>query len=228
MHDGAITASRLLGALFESPVIAFESRGRMSAEALLPEEAACVARAASKRVSEFAAGRACARRALAELEIVDFPLRMGVDREPLWPAHVTGSITHTGDYCGVVVARTSIVASLGVDAEQRDAVRSELWRHIATPEERATLASLSDVQARERATLLFSAKESFFKCQYPLTREWLNFNDVSVSVEDGRFAVRPCASLALEALREPPWEGRFAVEDALIVTGIGLGPVNTT
>jgi 4'-phosphopantetheinyl transferase EntD len=222
MHDGAITASRLLGALFERPVIAFESRGPVSAVALLPEEAACVARAAPKRVSEFAAGRACARRALAELEITEFALLAGVDREPLWPAPVTGSITHTGDYCGVVVARTSTVASLGVDAECRDAVRPELWRHIATSEERAMLASLPDREARERGSLLFSAKESFFKCQYHLTREWLNFTDVSVSVEDGRFTVHPRAPLALEALRAPPWAGRFALEDALVVTGISL------
>ena len=222
MHDGVITASTLLKTLFTVPVVAFESRGIVSAEALLPEEAAYVTRAAPKRVREFAAGRACARRALAELEITDFPLRMGADREPLWPPDVTGSITHTGDYCGVVVARTSLVAAIGVDAERRDAVNAELWRHIATREERALLGSLADAHARERASLLFSAKESFFKCQYYLTRQWLNFTDVSVSVDDGRFSIEPRVSIALEALRSPPWQGRFVLEDALIVTGISL------
>jgi 4'-phosphopantetheinyl transferase EntD len=224
VHDAAITVSTLLRALFAAPVTAFESRGPVSASVLLPEEAAYVARAVPKRVGEFAAGRACARRALAELEITDFPLRVGPDREPLWPERIAGSITHTADYCGVVVARTSVLASLGVDAERRDAVRPELWRHIATADEQAQLRGLPDQLARERASLVFSAKESFFKCQYYLTRQWLKFSDVSVSVDEGSFRIHPRAPLALQMLRAPPWEGRFAVEGALIVTGIGLDP----
>lgn len=219
-----LRVSRLLGGLFSCRVIAFEAREPIGPETLRAEEARYVRRAVAKRAGEFAAGRACARRALAELAIADFPLRVGADREPLWPEGITGSITHTAGFCGVVVARTTEAASLGVDAERRGAVHRRLWRQIATPPEIQWLGTLPAARAADMATLLFSAKEAFFKCQFPLTREWLNFSDVSVSVESGALRIAPARPLALQALTPAPWAGRYALRDALVVAGFGLPP----
>ncbi len=231
MRRENLRASRLLGGLFANRVIAFEAREPIGPESLLEEEARYVRRAVHKRVGEFAAGRACARRALAELAITSFPLRVGADREPLWPNGITGSITHTAGFCGVVVARTSEAASLGIDAEQRDAVHRRLWRHIATPEELRWLEAFPPSRAADMAALVFSAKEAFFKCQFPLTREWLSFADVSVSVEPGAartgphsVGVTPRRGVALQGLPPPPWAGRYALRGALVVTGFGLPP----
>ncbi len=237
-----LRASRLLRGLFSHRVIAFEAREAIGPETLLEQEARCVGRAVPKRVAEFATGRACARRALAELAIDGFPLRAGADREPLWPEGVTGSITHTAGFCGAAVARTAEAASLGIDAEQRGAVQRRLWRQIATPRELQWLGALPRARADDMATLLFSAKEAFFKCQFPLTREWLNFSDVSVSVEPRagsgaasagpraprsrfrRLHVVPARRLALEGWAPAPWAGRYALAGALIVTGFALPP----
>lgn len=220
--DGSIQRSSTIAALFAEPVTAFEARGPIDPRALAPEEAAHVARAAPKRVAEFAAGRACARRALAELGAPEFVLLSGPDREPLWPPGIAGSITHAAGFCGAVAARTGALRSLGLDAERRDAVQRRLWRQIASSEELAWLASLSGDSAIEYATLIFSAKEAFYKCQFPLTREWLSFSDVSVEFQRGTFAIVPRRALALAMLAPPPWSGRFALADSLILTGCAL------
>ncbi len=217
-----IHASRLLGRLFSDRVVAFESRQMLGLEALRSEEAPYVARAVPKRVAEFATGRACARRGLAELAIVDFPLRVGADREPLWPVGITGSITHTAGFCGAVVAKTTAVRSIGIDAELASAVHRRLWRHIATAAELRWLEGLPAPRARLMASIVFSAKEAFFKCQFPLTREWLNFADVAIRIERRDFEVSPARALALEALVPAPWVGRYVREDPLIVTGLSL------
>src|SRR3569623_1114660 len=74
-----------------------------------PDEAQQVAGAVAKRRVEFAAGRACARRALTRLGIRDFVLKNGAARAPRWPRGVVGSISHAGAIpggrCGVVVGR---------------------------------------------------------------------------------------------------------------------------
>src|SRR5258706_16095138 len=48
---------------------------------------------------------------------------------------------------------------------------SELWRSICTPSETAWLGSLPDSERLAAATLIFSAKEAFYKCQFALTQE---------------------------------------------------------
>ncbi|MGH8217527.1 MAG: 4'-phosphopantetheinyl transferase family protein [Steroidobacteraceae bacterium] len=220
--DGSIQRSLAIAGLFPEPVAAFESRGPIDPRVLAPEEAAHVARAVPKRVNEFAAGRACARRALAELGVPDFILRVGPDREPLWPPGIAGSITHTDEYCAAAAARTTRFAAIGLDAERRDAVHPRLWRQIATSEEIVWLESLAPDQAQAMGTLIFSAKEAFYKCQFALTREWLNFSDVTLTVEADGFQILPRRRLALEALTPAPWLGRHLLEHSRVLAGCGL------
>src|SRR5208282_3247294 len=93
-----------LQSLFPAGVVGAELRAPGDASLLLPAEAEFLGRAVPKRVQEFAAGRLCARRALAEFGIVDFPVRTAHDRQPVWPEFLVGSITHTEGYCAAVVA----------------------------------------------------------------------------------------------------------------------------
>ena len=217
-----VRTSALLGGLFTEGVIAFEARELLAADTLRAEEARDVARAVPKRVGEFATGRACARRALAELGVTDFALRVGADREPLWPEGLTGSITHTSGFCGVVVAEKTAALSLGIDAELANAVHRRLWRQIATEQEARWLEGMRADRSVAMASVLFSAKEAFFKCQFPLTREWLNFGDVSVDVGRRNFRITPTRPLALEGLAAAPWMGRYAFEGPLVVSGVIL------
>jgi 4'-phosphopantetheinyl transferase EntD len=223
MLSGAgVTPSQGLASLFRVPVAAFEVRGVVAPDALHPDEAPYVARAVPKRIAQFTAGRACARAALAQLSIADVAVRVGADREPLWPPGVTGSITHTGDFCGAVVALKTRVKSLGIDAEARTAVRRELWRQIITAEEQAWLDGLAPSQTADMASVLFSAKEALFKCQYPLTRQWLGFTDVSVTIDEATWLIRPRKPLQLESHAPAPWRGRYLLTGDLVLTGLAL------
>lgn len=209
-----------LTALFPRSVIAVETHRPADHYYLHPEEARYVTAAVPKRIREFATGRACARRALAMLGVTDFPLRVGPMREPLWPAGVVGSITHTVGYCGVVAARLGEIRALGIDAELLGTVSPEMWNRLMTEREIHWLSQLDEGAATTWATVLFSVKEAFYKCQHSLTGEWLDFSDVTVIPEEGTFRVQPQRLIQLESLAPPPWTGRFVLHDNIALTGI--------
>ena len=56
----------------------------------------------------------------------------GTDRAPLWPAGAVGSISHTDDYCVVVVGHSVEHRSLGVDAEPAAPLEEHVWTEICT------------------------------------------------------------------------------------------------
>ena len=174
--------STTFAALFPAGVAAAELRGRGDASRLMPEEARTVERAVPKRIQEFAAGRQCARRALAELGRFDVPIPVGQDRQPVWPSGVVGSITHTAGLCAAVVAESSRLVALGVDTEIAGAVKPELWQTVCVADESAWISGLPPGERAAAVTLLFSAKEAFYKCQYPLLGERLSFDDLGVTV----------------------------------------------
>ncbi len=173
---------------------------------LPPEEKSYIAGAALKRQREFAAGRFAARRCLVQLGLPPVSLPVGKGREPCWPPHVTGSIFHTTGYCVAVAARLSSIASIGVDAEAEVHLETALWDLVLTERERAWVESLSPEIRGVGAKVVFSAKESVYKCQYPITRTFLEFREVEVECEptaarlvSGRFVAHlpivPCPPL---------------------------------
>jgi 4'-phosphopantetheinyl transferase EntD len=164
--------------LFPQGVAGAELDRLEDAEPLLPAERASLAGAGPRRLREFAAGRHCAREALAELGEPRVALPRRADRQPEWPLGIVGSVSHSWDYCAAVVARRATCAGLGFDVEVWGRVRSELWPRIATPSEQSWLRSAGDAGERF-ATVLFSAKEAFYKAQYPQSRRSLGFHSIA-------------------------------------------------
>jgi 4'-phosphopantetheinyl transferase EntD len=198
--------STLIESLCPAGVAAAELRVPGNPALLHPEEAESIARAIEKRVHEFAAGRHCAHLALERLGVPPAPLCAAPDRRPLWPAGVVGSITHTQGFCAAAAARTERLTALGIDTELADAVSAELRPSICTPDELAWLDTLPLAQQGSAATLVFCAKEAFYKCQYPVTFEWVNFKDVEVSprawgMSAGRFTLQARRPLKFFAAR---------------------------
>jgi 4'-phosphopantetheinyl transferase EntD len=208
--------SAALAALFPPGVIAAELRGPGEAALLHPEEARSVAKAVPKRVGEFAAGRLCARRALTELGISNFALTMAPDRAPVWPDPIVGSITHTRGFCAAVIAERRRFAALGLDVEVAGDVKRELWPHICVPRELVWLDSLPPDDRAAAATLVFSAKEAFYKCQYPLTGERLSFADVWVSVGAASLVISPARRLNLSPGVDGEFRGSYRIEDGYV------------
>lgn len=170
---------------------------------LFPDEAAAVARAAPKRRREFAFGRACARAALG----ADVAIAVGDRGMPVWPAGSSGSITHTDDYAAAAVVRTG---AIGIDLESLAQVARvpDLLATVALPSERAVPAAV-----------LFSAKESVYKCLYPRARRFLEFHDVELAFDIGTFRVVRAAGCAARDVH-----GAFAVSATHVATVAWCGP----
>ncbi len=219
--------SPLLAALFPAEVCAAEQRQPGDPALLYPEEAAHLRQAIAKRIGEFAAGRLCAREALAQLGIAGFPLLVGSDRRPQWPENVVGSITHTQGFGGAVAAPRERIRAIGVDAEVVGRVKPALWPKICVPQEIDWLGRLPAPEQEQLGALVFSAKEAFYKCQYGLTESWVGFHDVMLDPaacdwRGGRFAVLPLKPLQLEQLLPAPWNGSYRFEDGLVVSGMAF------
>lgn len=190
--------------LLPDGVFGTEILDRGQAVPLSPEEEALVTGASDKRRRDFALGRACARTALDQLGMPGMVGR-APHGAPVWPAGVTGSISHTEGYAAAIAARRSGFTGIGVDAEHVGRVEENLWPRLFTGEERAFLGGQGDVAAM--ATLLFAAKEAAFKAANPQAGQALQFQALSVDVRgDGTFRLHGQAG-----------EGRYAFGSGLVL-----------
>jgi enterobactin synthetase component D len=186
-----------------------------------------VARAAARVQLQFQAGRYCARRALNALEpgLACWVAR-GADRAPVWPSDIVGSITHTKGFSSSAVAFASDFAGLGIDAET--VMSDDRARNVA-----AAIASSSELAGVRRdgwseglaLTVLFSAKESLYKCIYPLVRRRFGFHDVCIADVDTRrqaFLARMVTTVDARFPVNSVFEGRFALRGAMVHTAVVL------
>lgn len=119
------------------------------------------------RRAEFAAGRSAARAAMAGLNLPPLPIPMGEDRAPVWPAGVTGAISHCESACLAVAGHAARWRGLGLDVEPLQPLDAELWPIILGPTER---------QGGLLALRSFVAKEAAYKAQYPISRTLFDFH----------------------------------------------------
>ncbi len=149
---------------------------------LLPEEEPAMTRAVAKRQLEFTAGRAATRQAMKGLGYPPVAVPMAVDRSPVWPDGLVGSITHSDDICITVLAYESSRHSIGIDIEAKTPLDPELEQIICVASEGSWL----DAQPVERRAYLakevFCAKESIYKALYPLARQVIGFDALEVEL----------------------------------------------
>lgn len=146
-----------------------------------PEEWEDIASAAPNRQEEFVAGRQLVRALSDQLGLPAAPLRRADDRSPVWPSDRTGSLSHCDTLCVAAVGKRNAVQAVGVDVETIGRVEQKLWPSLFTEKEAGYFSSLAPDTVALETTLFFSAKEAFYKCQYPLTQEWVGFQDVEIT-----------------------------------------------
>jgi enterobactin synthetase component D len=231
LHPGPLVpdlvddVATVLAAMLGSPAIVVEaSRPVASTDALTPAERRCVSSAVAGRQAEFAGGRLCARRALARLGFTYGSLLSGADRAPQWPAGFVGSITHTEGICAVVVASTSVLRGVGIDAERIGPLPTDLEPLICTEAERSWLSKRPRDCRGDLAKVIFSAKEAFYKCQYPLSRRFLEFRDVEVALalSVGTFSIHPVAPMSDLPFDVRAARGRWARTNDFVLTTVQL------
>ncbi|MEV4636564.1 4'-phosphopantetheinyl transferase superfamily protein [Actinoplanes sp. NPDC049548] len=187
---------------------------------LLPEELPLVAQAVPKRRAEFTTVRHCARTALEKLGVAPAPILRGDRGAPVWPPGIVGSMTHCTGYRAAAVAQAGEVTGIGIDAEEHGPLPAGVLDLVSLPSEQEHLTALTQAGPEtwwER--VLFSAKESVYKVWFPRTGEWLGFEEASLTFDPS------AATFTARILRAGPFEqleGRFLVEDGIVLTAIVL------
>ena len=211
-----------MAALFSARVITVCGAPADLDEPPHPLEQPAVANAVEKRRRDFAAGRACARRALRQLGYEDTAVPAGDRREPVWPDGVVGTISHTQGFCGAAVARRTDALSLGFDAERVAAIRLDISDHVATEAELDVLQAALQGPRERALALAFSARESFYKCQYPVSRQWVGLRDVELRLQGECFFVVPRFDVNGICPRGGMVRGRYGFVGAYVMTAIEL------
>ncbi len=157
---------------------------------LAPAELAVTGQMRSIRLQEFSAGRAHARKALQSLGLPSPVIPVGANRAPLWPPGFVGSISHAGGLVVVAAAPSTVLPAIGVDLEPCVPLDTDLLNRVCRPEEVTQLKALPS--PLHRAKLVFSAKESVYKCVAPLMGIFLEFADVEIlfGTDDEGFSAR--------------------------------------
>lgn len=197
----------LVSSRFEPARLAFEDFALTGIE-----PPASIQRSVAKRQAEFLAGRVCARAALLALDGLARVPEMGEDRAPVWPGHVSGSITHGNGWAAAVVAYKAQWRGLGLDVETlMKATRAErLAGEILTPAELGRLRG--DVGLA--VTLTFSLKEALFKALYPLVGQRFYFEHAEVVhwQADGHARLRLLTDLSDEFQHGAELNGQFSLQ----------------
>jgi len=135
------------------------------------------------RRRHFILGRLCAKLCLAKLGLPPIPILKDDAGAPIWPDGVVGSISHSHSCCVAVAASSSQYTNVGVDIEYTKALQPDLWPIIFSSAELAFLASHSSASWRQNlAARMFTAKEAFYKCQFPITQCWIDFKEVEIHI----------------------------------------------
>jgi 4'-phosphopantetheinyl transferase EntD len=155
--------------------MAFEAHGIRRPPELL--------RSVEKRQAEYLFGRLAARLALTELGATDWEVRTGTHRQPLWPPGMTGSITHSGGYAAAVAMKRGDRSAIGIDIEgvaTGDALRALVDLALSAEELGRLRALERTCSLRVLVTLVFSAKEAFFKAAFSSVGRYFDFSAIHV------------------------------------------------
>ncbi|AIG02347.1 putative phosphopantetheinyl transferase [Pseudomonas fluorescens] len=187
---------------------------------------ASIQRSVAKRQAEFLAGRLCARSALKQLAGLDFIPAIGEDRAPVWPGHISGSITHSTGHAAAIVGHKAQWRGLGMDLENLLPLeRAErLAGEILTPDEMQRMGAGSREQIAQWVTLTFSAKESLFKALYPIVQKRFYFEHAEVVQwsEAGSLRLRLLTDLSSEWRHGKELEGQFAVQEGQLLSLVAI------
>lgn len=157
--------------------------------------------AKAHRALEFSQGRICADAALIELgcNLPRSARKVGVndDRSPIWPHGFVGSISHSCHWTWAAVAHRAEITSVGIDTEpiMTTETMRQVENEIASQSEwdkiHGNTIGRNAWTQEEKTTLVFSAKEAFYKCWFPVHRQYFGFVDALVDqVEVDRIRIR--------------------------------------
>ncbi len=209
-----------LKTLFSSSVTVIETRTPTADTSFLsPEEQTYLESVSQNRKREFIAGRFCAREAMKSANIPPEHIRMGEKGEPIWPSTIVGSITHSHGYAAAAVAKKSEVLSLGLDAETNEPLSPKVLQRIGNTQEQEWVQSVESAIIQHPGKILFSAKEATYKAWYPITQEWLGFQEAHIDFHSDE------NTFTVQIQKKGPFKklfGKFVIQQGIILTAIEI------
>ncbi|MFZ3617910.1 enterobactin synthase subunit EntD [Leclercia barmai] len=134
-----------------------------------------LADAGRKRKADHLAGRIAAFHALNRQAIP----AIGSSGEPLWPAGISGSLSHSGTQA-VAICRESGLTGVDCEAIIDESEAREIQDGVIDIQEARVLAGCG-LPFSLAFTLAFSAKESLFKALFPQVQAWMGFESARVT-----------------------------------------------
>src|SRR5262249_35720043 len=173
-----------------------------------------------RRWASFRGGRACARAALRALGLPAVAIPVGTAGAPIWPQGFVGSISHTDNTAAPTVAESPPIEALGLDVEGDEPLdNASMVKLVCRREELVPGFDPSDAANLRRGKLLFVVKEAIYKLYWPLAKTFLDFHEVSVTLDEskGRFRAAIIASKQIGVFDHGPLSGSFARSEGLII-----------
>ncbi len=145
------------------------------------------------RRAEYLAGRVLAKMNLTRLGLSACELLPDQYGIPQWPAGISGSLSHNRKIvvCATLPSEQAGMAGIDIETLISPEDAQLLWRHIISPQEYAFLMA-QPLEFHQMLTLVFSAKESFYKLVFPKTRNAMVFHSVrfiAFDLQDGTFSL---------------------------------------
>ncbi len=145
---------------------------------------------------------------------------IGEGRQPVFPAAVSGSITHTRHYCAAASIEKGVVWSIGIDAEEDQPVEDAVARRIMCPDERAALANHAGLGNVE--LLAFGLKEAFYKAAFPVCQRYIRFDEVAVRISERGCRIELVSAALVEALTDLEVVARFCFANLRVHCAVAL------
>ncbi|MBU2515057.1 4'-phosphopantetheinyl transferase superfamily protein [bacterium] len=135
-----------------------------------------------KRRNEFLTGRHCAHQTFRQIGFPDLPILKSRNRSPIWPFNIVGSISHGADLAAAIIRKLhSNICGIGIDIEDLSRkIRTNITDYVLTPwEVNRWIKNRKELTLETR--LIFSIKESIYKCFQPIDRIALGFHDAEIT-----------------------------------------------
>lgn len=194
-------------------------------DSLFPEEAKVALNFTPKRLREFSIGRYCAREALRNAGIQDFPLLISTAGSPLWPKQYTGSIAHTKDCTAASVANMCFAKSIGIDIEELADFPMDIKADILRFDEVVEFQIYNLYPESIRLAIFFSIKEAVYKAYNPVYRKFLEFKDVSLRLNEAAGSYTASIHQQSVGINQEPLviEGLFLVDSKRVYASAWIG-----
>ena len=181
--------------------------------ALFDVEKSAMVCAIPARQQEFTAGRLAARLAMAQNRSIP----MALNRAPVWPEGLSGSITHAGGWALAIVGAAE--SMVGTDLEMDEDLPTDVWSTVLTEVERAWVTTQK--APGRAARLIFSIKECVYKAQFPRSQQIFGFEVLNVTVRPERAEFEAVYQEDIAPFQTgDAIAGRYSIDGGLILTGV--------